>query len=201
MSRRATVTRQTRETSIHLELDLDGDGTATISTGIPFFDHMLEQVARHGLYDLRIEARGDLEVDAHHTVEDTAIVLGQAFDQALGSRRGIGRFGFMRCPLDEAAAEVSVDFGGRPYLVFHPGPLERRRGEVLGGLPVDLVDHIFQSFASAAKANVHARLLYGENLHHLVEALFKAFARACRMATDPDPRQSGVPSTKGTLEG
>ena len=201
MTRRAVVERSTRETEVRVELNLDGTGRSRIATGAPFFDHMLEQVARHGLYDLEVEARGDLEVDAHHTVEDTALVLGQAFDQALGDRRGIARFGFMRCPLDEALAEVTVDFGGRPYFVFDPGPLEGRRGEVLGGLPVDLVDHVFQSFATAAKATLHARVLYGENLHHSVEALFKAFARACRMGTDVDPRQQGVPSTKAGTDG
>lgn len=201
MTRRAAVERSTKETRIRVEIDLDGAGQSAITTGLPFFDHMLEQVARHGLYDLSIEAEGDLAVDAHHTVEDTALVLGQAFDRALGDRRGIARYGFMRCPLDEALAEVTVDFGGRPFFVFDPGPLAGRRGEILGGLPVDLVDHIFQSFATTAKATLHARVLYGENLHHSVEALFKAFARACRMGTDVDPRQEGVPSTKGVIEG
>lgn len=198
--RTAAVSRRTRETDLRVEVDLDGTGKAVLATGVPFYDHMLEQIARHGLLDLTVTAEGDLEVDAHHTVEDVALALGEAVDRALGERRGIRRFGSARVPLDEALAEVTVDLGGRPYLVFHPGPLAGRRGEDLGGMPVDLVDHVFQSFAVRARANVHVEVRYGENLHHCVEAVFKAFARALRDAVEPDPRAAGVPSTKGTLD-
>lgn len=201
MSRLAAVARQTKETRIALELELDGTGRHQIGTGMPFYDHMLQQVARHGAFDLRVEAEGDLEVDAHHTVEDVALCLGQAFAEALGDKSGIVRYGSARIPLDEALAEVTVDFGGRPYLVFRAEVLAERRDERIGAFPVELVEHVFQSFSVTAKANVHVNLVYGDNLHHCVEAIFKAFARACRQAVAVDPRSPGVPSTKGTLDG
>ncbi len=199
MTRSAVILRKTAETRIRVELGLDGSATRHVDTGIAFYDHMLDQVARHGLFDLRVEAEGDLHVDAHHTVEDVAIALGQAFNRALADRAGISRFGSARVPLDEALSEVTLDLGGRPYLVFHPGPLDGRRGEILGGLPVDLVDHFFQSFAVAARAAVHVEVCYGDNLHHCVEATFKAFARALKAAVAVEPGHPGVPSTKGTL--
>ena len=200
MSRLARVTRKTNETRIELQLELDGAGRHQIGTGMPFYDHMLQQVARHGAFDLTIEAEGDLEVDAHHTVEDVALCLGQAFAEALGDKRGIVRYGSARIPLDEALAEVTVDFGGRPYLVFRAALLAKRREERIGVFPVELVEHVFQSFSVTARANVHVNLLYGDNLHHCVEAIFKAFARACRQAVAVDLRSPGVPSTKGTLD-
>lgn len=199
MSRTATIDRNTKETRIHLELNLDGAGTTDISTGLPFYDHMLDQVGRHGLVDLTLQAEGDLEVDAHHTVEDVAICLGEAMTEALGDKKGIVRYGSARIPLDEALAEVVLDFGGRPHLVYDLGPIASRRDERIGAFPLEMVEHVFQSFATSAKANVHVHLVYGDNLHHCVEAIFKAFARAIRQAVAVDPRASGVPSTKGTL--
>jgi imidazoleglycerol-phosphate dehydratase len=197
--RKATIERKTNETRVRLELDLDGSGERRVATGLPFYDHMLEQIARHGLFDLVVEAEGDLEVDAHHTVEDVALSLGEAFAGALGDRAGIVRYGSAKVPLDEALSEVTVDFGGRPYLVFNGGAIDERRGEKVGTFPAEMVKEVFQAFSVRAGANVHVNVLYGENLHHCIEATFKAFARACRMAVATDPRDSGVPSTKGTL--
>jgi len=194
--RTATVKRDTRETSIDVTVNLDGTGDARLNTGIPFFEHMLDQVARHGMMDLHIEARGDLEIDAHHTVEDIGIVLGDAMAKALGDKVGITRYGHAYVPLDEALSRVVVDFSGRPgleYRVTYP----RAR---IGSFDVDLVHEFFQGFANAAKLTLHIDNLQGSNAHHIAETIFKAFGRALRMAVTPDPRMDGVlPSTKGTL--
>lgn len=193
--RRATLTRRTRETRIAVRLALDGSGESRIRTGIPVFDHMLSHVARHGLFDLTIEAAGDLEVDQHHTVEDVGICLGQAFDQALGDRAGIRRFGAARVPMDDALATAAVDLSGRPYLVYRAEGLRGR----LGDFEAELVKEFFTALATHLRANVHVRVEYGENLHHMVEALFKATGRALDQATGLDARVRGVPSTKGRL--
>ena len=195
-SRSATVERDTRETRISVTADLDGAGRSELSTGVPFFDHMLDQIARHGLVDLRIEARGDLEIDAHHTVEDTGIVLGQAIGEALGDKRGITRYGHAYVPLDEALSRVVIDFSGRPGLHWRV-VFPRAR---IGDFDVDLLREFFQAFANAASATVHIDNLEGTNAHHVAETVFKAFGRALRMAAAPDPRMAGqVPSTKGAL--
>lgn len=192
----ATVRRTTRETDIRVRLNLDGRGRARIRTGIQFFDHMLELVARHGALDLEISAAGDLGVDQHHTVEDTGIALGDAVRQALGAKRGILRAGYFLMPMDETLAAAAVDFGGRPFCVFHA----RFRAQRVGQLQTELVEDFFQGFAQAARANLHLRLLYGRSTHHQVEALFKAFARALRFATTRDPQLKRIlPSTKGLL--
>jgi imidazoleglycerol-phosphate dehydratase len=192
--RRVTVARTTRETAITVTLDLDGSGAAAISTGVGFYDHLLTSFAHHGLFDLSIEATGDLDVDEHHTVEDVALVLGAAVGEALGERAGIGRFGDASVPMDEAVATAVVDVGGRPYAVidlpFH--------GERVGALPLQLVEHALESFARTSGTTLHLRAT-GRNDHHLAEAAFKALARALRVACAPDPRRAGVASTKGTL--
>ncbi|UCC62219.1 MAG: imidazoleglycerol-phosphate dehydratase HisB [Anaerolineae bacterium] len=194
--RTATVHRQTRETSLQIALDLDGTGGYQVETGIGFLDHMLAHLAVHGLFDLSVEASGDLHIDAHHTVEDTALSLGQAFDQALGDRPGIVRIGSAYVPMDEALALVAVDLSGRPYAMTEM----TWSGPNVGGLPVTLIPHFFESFAVAARANVHAQLLHGRDDHHRAEALFKALGRALDAATRLDPRRSGaIPSTKGQL--
>ena len=193
--RRASLTRRTRETRIAVTLALDGAGDSRIRTGIPFFDHMLTHVARHGLFDLTVEAAGDLEVDHHHTVEDVGICLGQAFDQALGDRAGIRRFGTASVPMDDALATAAIDLSGRPYLVYRA---EGLRGQ-LGEFEAELVKEFFTALATHVRANVHVRVEYGENLHHMVEALFKAAGRALDQATGLDPRVRGVPSTKGII--
>jgi len=194
--RTATVHRQTRETCLQITLDLDGTGGYQVETGIGFLDHMLAHLAVHGLFDLSVEASGDLHIDAHHTVEDTALSLGQAFDQALGDRAGIVRIGSAYVPMDEALALVAVDLSGRPCAVAEM----TWSGPTVGGLPVTLIPHFFESFAVAARANVHARLLHGRDDHHRAEALFKALGRALDAATRLDPRRSGaIPSTKGQL--
>jgi imidazoleglycerol-phosphate dehydratase len=187
--------RDTKETRIRAAVDLDGTGRARVATGIGFFDHMLDLFARHGLFDLALRAEGDLHVDQHHTVEDAGIALGTAFRAALGDRRGIARYGWAFAPMDESLARVAVDLGGRPYLVFR-AELPRRK---VGGFDAELVREFFQAFANQAGANVHAELLYGGNTHHRIEALFKALARALRAAAARDPRERGVPSTKGRL--
>jgi imidazoleglycerol-phosphate dehydratase len=192
--RAVTVTRRTRETSVTVRLDLDGSGSTEIATGVGFYDHLLGSLGHHGLFDLRIEARGDLEVDEHHTVEDVALVLGAAFAEALGDRAGIGRFGEARVPMDESLAEAVIDVGGRPYAVIDL-PF---RGERVGGLPLQLVDHALEAFARTAGATLHLSGS-GRNDHHLAEAAFKALGRALRAACEPDPRRSGVASTKGSL--
>ena len=192
--RTATVSRTTRETDITITLDLDGVGRADVSTGIGFYDHLLTSFAHHGLFDLTIDARGDLEVDEHHTVEDVALVLGQAFADALDDRAGIERFGDASVPMDESIANAVVDVGGRPYAVIDL-PF---RGERVGGLPLQLVEHALEAFARMSGTTLHLRGS-GRNDHHLAEAAFKALARAMRRACAPDPRRVGVASTKGVL--
>ncbi len=195
--RRASVDRSTRETVIRGELVLDGTGKSRIQTGIPFLDHMLDQLSRHGLFDITLEIKGDLDVDLHHSVEDAGLVLGDLFDQALGDRHGITRFGHFLAPLDETLAEVVIDLSGRPYLVYE---LPFERGERIGSFDPDLIQDFLQAWAVRSGATLHARILYGRNLHHKAEALFKALARALREAASVDPRQTGIPSTKGSLQ-
>ena len=196
MPRTAMIHRKTNETDIRLKLDLDGRGKARIATGIRFFDHMLELVARHGAFDLEVDARGDLDVDQHHTVEDVGITLGEATLKALGSKRGILRAGYFLMPMDETLAAAAVDLGGRPYCVVKAKIAAKR----VGDFQVELMEDFFQGFAQAAKANVHLRALYGRSSHHQVEAMFKAFARALRFAVSRDKRLRQVlPSTKGLL--
>ena len=194
IGRRVTVSRATRETDITITFDIDGTGSADIATGIGFYDHLLTSFAHHGLFDLTVAARGDLEVDEHHTVEDIALVLGAALAEALGDRAGIRRFGDAAVPMDESIATCVVDVGGRPYAVIDL-PF---RGERAGGLPLQLVDHALESFARTSGTTLHLRGT-GRNDHHLAEAAFKALARALRAACEPDPRRTGVASTKGTL--
>ncbi|MBS1842682.1 MAG: imidazoleglycerol-phosphate dehydratase HisB [Acidobacteria bacterium] len=196
MARRATIHRKTAETDIRLAINLDGRGKAKIATGIRFFDHMLDLVARHGAFDLAIEAKGDLDVDQHHTVEDVGITLGEAVAQALGNKKGILRAGYFLMPMDETLAAVAVDLSGRPYCVVNA----KIKAEYVGGFQVELLEDFFGGFAAAAKANVHLRCLYGRSSHHQVEALFKAFARALRFAVARDKRLKNVlPSTKELL--
>ncbi len=195
-ARTATVTRETLETRISVNLDLDGSGESRMQTGIGFLDHMLDQVSRHGALDLAIQAEGDLHIDAHHTVEDVGITLGEAFLQALGDKRGIVRYGHAYVPLDEALSRVVIDFSGRPGLEYHVD-FPRAR---IGDFDVDLFQEFFQGFANAARATVHVDTLRGRNAHHIAETVFKAFGRALRMAVAPDSRAQGqVPSTKGML--
>lgn len=195
-TRRATIHRQTKETNVQITLGLDGTGEYEIDTGIGFLDHMLAHVAVHGLFDLTVQASGDLHVDPHHTVEDVALALGEAFDQALGDRAGIVRIGSATVPMDESLAAVAVDLSGRPYCVTEM----EWAGPAVGGLPVTLIPHFFESFAVTARANVHARVLYGRDDHHQAEALFKALGRALDATTRLDPRRGEiVPSTKGKL--
>ena len=194
--REARVSRNTLETEIALRVDLDGSGRAAIATGVAFLDHLLEQVARHGVMDLEIAAKGDLHIDAHHTVEDVGIALGTALAQALGDKKGIRRYGHAYVPLDEALSRVVLDLSGRPGLEFHV-PFVRAR---VGEFDVDLVHEFFQGFVNHAQVTLHIDNLRGDNAHHQCETVFKAFARALRMAAEPDPRAAGVvPSTKGTL--
>ena len=196
MPRIATIQRNTKETRIRARLNLDGHGRARIATGIRFLDHMLELVARHGAFDLTLDARGDLDVDQHHTVEDVGIVLGEAVLQALGNKRGILRSGYFLLPMDETLAVAAVDFGGRPLCVIM-GKISAKR---VGDFQTDLLEDFFQAFAQAARANVHLRVLYGRSSHHQVEAVFKCFARALRFAVTRDKRLKNVlPSTKGLL--
>jgi imidazoleglycerol-phosphate dehydratase len=194
--RRASLERRTRETEVSVEIDLDGTGEYQVQTGIAFFDHMLESFAKHGLMDLRVAAKGDLAVDLHHTVEDVGIVLGDAVTQALGEKAGIVRYGAARVPMDDALASAVLDLSGRPFLVFQAPQLRGRIGE----FESDLVREFFQGLANHLRANLHLRVEYGQNLHHIAEALFKATGRALDQATRPDPRlRGGVPSTKGSL--
>lgn len=195
MTRRAVVERKTRETDIRVELDLDGTGKASIETPLPFLSHMVEQIARHGSIDLDIRAQGDVEIDGHHTTEDLGIVLGQAVLEALGDRSGIRRYGSATLPMDEALVTAALDLGGRPFFVWRV-PLPKAK---LGTWDVELAAVFFEAFARTAHANLHVRLMEGENLHHIVEICFKAFARSLRQAVELDPRAPGVPSTKGTL--
>ena len=195
-SRRATVERKTNETQIQLTVGLDGTGIRKIATPVPFFNHMLEALAKHGLFDLEIAAAGDVEVDAHHTVEDVGICLGQAFRQALGDRAGIGRYGDALMPMDETLVSAAIDFGGRAAFVYKADVI---KGKWIGTFDAELAREFFGGFVAAALCNLHLEVRYGENAHHVVEALFKAFARAARAAVQLDPRVVGVPSTKGTL--
>ncbi|HEX3902195.1 MAG TPA: imidazoleglycerol-phosphate dehydratase HisB [Polyangia bacterium] len=196
MTRRAAIKRKTSETAIALTLALDGTGQRRIATPVPFFNHMLEAVARHGLFDLEVDATGDVEVDPHHTVEDVGICLGQAFREALGDRSGIARFGEATVPMDEALVSAAVDFSGRAAFVYRADQL---KGRVVGTFDVELGREFFGGFVAAALCNLHLEVRYGENAHHMIEALFKAFARAASAAVRIDPRVVGVPSTKGTL--
>ena len=194
--RKAEVQRDTKETQVFVAVDLDGTGRAELASGIPFLDHMLDQVARHGVIDLTVRAKGDLEIDAHHTVEDIGITLGQAMAKALGDKKGIRRYGHAYVPLDEALSRAVVDFSGRPGLEFHVKFTRARVGE----FDVDLTHEFFQGLANHALATVHIDNLRGDNAHHQCETIFKAFARALRMAVEHDPRASGtIPSTKGSL--
>lgn len=195
MGRIAKASRKTKETEIRAELNLDGAGTAEIETGIPFFNHMLEIFARHGLFDLKLGAQGDIEVDYHHTVEDVGLTLGQAFKEALGDKKGIRRFGEASVPLDEALAHVVVDLSGRPYLSYN---VKIRPGRV-GNFDTDLPHEFFQAFANQLGMNLHMNVSQGENPHHIIEACFKALGRAMEGATRIDPRIQGVLSTKGVL--
>lgn len=197
--RTGRIERTTGETSVVVELDVDGTtGTVDIATGVGFYDHMLAQLARHGGFDLTVRAEGDLHIDVHHTVEDTAIALGQAFAQALGDKAGLRRFGDALVPLDEALAQVAVDLSGRPYLV-HEEPAVMQTAVIGGDFPGTLIRHVWESFATAARIALHVRVLSGRDAHHIAEAQFKAVARALRDAATPDPRVRGVPSTKGVL--
>ena len=196
MSRIASIDRTTKETAIQVNLTLDGSGQHQIATGVAFFDHMLTQIARHGFFDLTIKATGDLEVDAHHTVEDVGICLGEAFKQALGDKAGIRRYGRGTMPMHEALASVVLDFSGRPFLVWH---VDLPKAQV-GSFDLELVEEFFTAFCNHAGANIHVNLAYGDNLHHIVEAVFKALARALDEATQLDPRVQGVLSSKGALE-
>jgi imidazoleglycerol-phosphate dehydratase len=197
MSRFGRVERVTKETKILIELELDGSGVTQVQTGVPFFDHMLAQLGKHGLLDLTVQAQGDIEIDAHHTVEDTALALGQALREALGDKAGITRFGDALVPLDETLARAAVDLSGRPYAV-HSEPAGM--APLIGSYDTTLTQHFFESLAHAAGLCVHLDVLRGRNPHHIVEAQFKAFARALRAAVAPDPRAAGaIPSTKGVL--
>ena len=194
--RQIEVTRNTLETQVRVRIDLDGTGQGRLATGVPFLDHMLDQIARHGMIDLDIECAGDLHIDAHHSVEDIGITLGQAFARAVGDKKGLTRYGHAYVPLDEALSRVVVDLSGRPGLTFHV-PFTRA---LVGQFDVDLVKEFFQGFVNHALVTLHIDNLRGDNAHHQAETVFKAFGRALRMATMPDPRAAGsVPSTKGSL--
>ena len=194
--RTAEVERNTKETQIRVKLNLDGKGVAKLATGIPFLEHMLDQVARHGMLDLEVEAKGDLHIDAHHTVEDIGITIGQAFVKAIGDKTGIRRFGHAYVPLDEALSRVVIDFSGRPGLTYEV----KFTRALIGEFDADLVHEFFQGFVNPAQVTLHIDNLRGDNAHHQCETMFKAFARALRMAVESDPRATGsVPSTKGSL--
>lgn len=194
--RSARISRQTKETQIEINIDLDGNGDSTIQTGLPFLDHMIEQIAVHGLFNLEIKAQGDLHIDPHHTTEDVALTLGQAFREALGTRSGIVRMASAYCPMDEALALVVVDFSGRPYAVIQ----SEWHTPITGGIPTSLFTHFFESFAVEARCNLHVQVLYGRDDHHQIEAVFKAMGKSLSMATRIDPRRSTqIPSSKGKL--
>ena len=195
VARNGSVSRDTLETKISVVLDIDGSGRSKLSAGLPFFEHMLDQIARHGLIDLEIAALGDIEVDAHHTVEDVGITLGQALAQAVGDKQGINRYGHAYVPLDEALSRVVIDFSGRPGLTFNVKFVRPK----VGDFDVDLLHEFFQGFVNHAQATVHVDSVRGENAHHQAETIFKAFGRALRMALTIDPRVEGTPSTKGSL--
>ena len=199
MARVGRVERVTKESKVTVEIDLDGSGRTDIATGVPFYDHMLDAFGKHGALDLRIHAAGDIEIDPHHTVEDTAIVLGQALRQALGDKRGIRRFGDAWIPMDETLAHAVVDVSGRPYTV-HSGEPESMRWFVVGGHYATVLNrHVFESLAFHGHLALHVRVIEGRDPHHITEAQFKAIGRALRAATEPDDRITGIPSTKGTL--
>ncbi len=193
--RTAEINRKTRETQIFLALNVDGSGASKIETGIPFLNHMLELLAKHGLFDLTVKATGDLDVDYHHTVEDVGLVLGEALDKALGDRKGITRYGFSLLPMDEALCQVAIDLGGRPYFVYRIN----NRKKKIRDFDVFLLKHFFESLAQKARMNLHIEQPYGEDVHHVYEAMFKGTARALYMACARDPRVSGVPSSKGLV--
>ncbi len=195
MARSATVGRTTSETEINIKLAVDGAGNAVVHTGVGFFDHMLTLFAKHGLFDLEVQARGDLEVDGHHTVEDVGICLGQAFDKALADRQGIGRYGFVILPMDEALATVSIDISGRPLLAYN---LDLSASHI-GGFDTDLAHEFFQAFVNNAAVTMHVRMQAGTNPHHIIEAVFKGFGKAMDQATALDPRITGIHSTKGVI--
>lgn len=195
MSRRAVVERETRETKIRVEIDLDGTGVHQIRTPLPFLSHMLDQLGRHGMFDLHVDATGDTEVDGHHTTEDVAIVIGQAVARALGDKRAIKRYGAATLPMDEACVTCALDLSGRPYFVWRV-PMPKAK---VGEFDTELAEVFFEGFARGAGANLHMHLVEGQVLHHIIEICFKAFARALRDAVELDPRSSSVPSTKGTL--
>jgi imidazoleglycerol-phosphate dehydratase len=195
MGRTAVVTRATKESDVRVELDLDGTGQAESDTGVPFFDHMVSQLGRHGGFDLTVKTKGDLHVDAHHTVEDTALAIGQALKEALGDKAGIRRFGDALVPLDECLVQAAVDLSGRPYLVHEEPDLV----ELIGSYDTTLTKHIWESLVATSGIALHVRVISGRNAHHVVETQFKAVARALRVACEIDPRVSGVPSTKGVL--
>lgn len=193
--RAATIDRKTRETDITLNLDLEGSGRATVDTGVGFFDHMLQLFAGHGLFDLEVRAVGDLKTGGHHTVEDVGICLGLAIAEAVGDKKGINRYGSMFVPMDEALALVALDLSGRPFFAYEGGPV----AESIGGFDVGLVAEFFRAVTNNARLTMHARVLAGGDAHHVIEAVFKAFAKALRVAVTPDPRVAGIPSTKGVL--
>ena len=194
-TRTATIERTTAETDIGLTLNLDGDGTYSVDTGIPFFDHMLDLLSKHSLIDIDLKAKGDLDVDFHHTVEDVGLALGEALDQALGERKGIKRYGWCVVPMDEALSRVAIDLGGRPYLVMDMATKKRK----IRDFDLWLLKHFFESLAQKARMNLHIGQLYGDDVHHAYESVFKSVARALRMACERDDRVRGVPSSKGVL--
>ncbi|ROR31325.1 imidazoleglycerol-phosphate dehydratase [Curtobacterium sp. JUb34] len=198
-ARTASISRRTSESSVELELDLDGTGSSDISTSVPFFDHMLTAFSKHSLIDLRVRSTGDTDIDVHHTVEDTGIVLGQALKQALGDRSGIGRYGDALVPLDEALAQAVVDVSGRPFLVHSGEPAGFEFHRIGGHFTGSMIRHVFEAITFNADITVHVRVLGGRDPHHIAEAEFKAFARAMRKAVELDPRVDGIPSTKGAL--
>jgi imidazoleglycerol-phosphate dehydratase len=193
--RKATVKRDTKETKISLSLDLDGTGEGTIDTGIGFFNHMLELLKKHALIDLTVKAEGDLDVDYHHTVEDVGLVFGQALNQALGDRKGITRYGFASIPMDEALCETSIDLGGRPFVVFVSG----KKHMMIRDFEVKLLEEFFRAVSVEGRLNIHLREIYGDEAHHVCEGIFKSFARALRQAAAKDPREKGIPSSKGKI--
>ena len=197
MSRRAVVERNTRETRIRVELELDGTGQHEIKTPLPFLSHMLDQLGRHGMFDLTVHAEGDVEIDGHHTTEDVGIVIGQAFTKALGDKKGIRRYGSATLPMDEACVTCALDLSGRTYFVWRV-PMPKAK---VGEFDTELTEVFFEGFARGAGANLHMHMLEGQVLHHIIEICFKAFAKALREACEVDPRQTGVPSTKGSLNG
>src|ERR1700712_3906921 len=195
MARTAVISRKTKESDVYVELDIDGTGQASSTTGVPFFDHMVEQLGKHAGFDLTVRTEGDLHIDAHHTVEDTSLALGSALKEALGDKSGLRRFGDALVPLDEALVQVAVDLSGRPYLVHE----ETMPVELIGTYDTSLTRHIFESIVASAQICLHVKVLSGRNAHHIVEAQFKAFARSLRDAVALDPRVTGIPSTKGAL--